>query len=141
MWLSKLNLIILLGKVFNKGLDKDDQKEGLLKNVKNIGIKTRNQSVKQLIISKVKNRNFKNLSFRNLLDGNSIEFFNEINKQDETVDYSRLHFDGSSKKYTSSFKNFMSLGNLAVNIYNGNISLDAAKQQQRRMKNMLENFI
>ena len=38
-------------------------------------------------------------------------------------------------------KNFMSLGNLAVNIYNGNISLDAAKQQQRRMKNMLENFI
>ena len=26
-----------LGKVFNKGLDKDDQKEGLLKRVKNIG--------------------------------------------------------------------------------------------------------
>ena len=99
------------------------------------------QSEKQLIISKVKNRNFKNLSFRNLLDGNSIEFFNEINKQDETVDYSRLDFVGSSKKYTFSFKNFMSLGNLAINIYNGNISLDAAKQQQRRMKNMLENFI
>ena len=37
-----------LGKVFNKGLDKDDQKEGLLKkkdgllkNVKNVGIKTK----------------------------------------------------------------------------------------------------
>ena len=26
-----------MGKVFNKGLDKDDQKEGLLKSVKNIG--------------------------------------------------------------------------------------------------------
>ena len=37
-----------LRKVFNKGLDKDDQKEGLLKkkdgllkNVKNVGIKTK----------------------------------------------------------------------------------------------------
>ena len=35
----------------------------------------------------------------------------------------------------------MSLGNLAENIYNGNVSLDAAKQEQRRMGNMLENFI
>ena len=35
----------------------------------------------------------------------------------------------------------MSLGNLAENIYNGNVSLDAAKQEQRRMENMLEKFI
>ena len=35
----------------------------------------------------------------------------------------------------------MSLGNLAENIYNGNISLDAAKQKQRKMENMLEDFI
>ena len=66
----------------------------------------KDQSEKQLIISKVKNRNFKNLSFRNLLDGKSIEFFNEINKQDETVDYSRLDFVGSSKKYTFSSQKF-----------------------------------
>ena len=32
----------------------------------------------------------------------------------------------------------MSLGNLAENIYNGNVSLDAAKQEQRKMENMLE---
>ena len=36
---------------------------------------------------------------------------------------------------------FFSLGNLAENIYNGNVSLDAAKQEQRRTENMLENFI
>ena len=36
---------------------------------------------------------------------------------------------------------FLSLGNLAENIYNGNVSLDAAKQEQRRTENMLENFI
>ena len=35
----------------------------------------------------------------------------------------------------------MSLGNLAENIYNGNVSLDAAKQEQRRMENMLENLL
>ena len=35
----------------------------------------------------------------------------------------------------------MSLGNLAKNIYNGNVSLDAAKQEQRGMENVLENFI
>ena len=35
----------------------------------------------------------------------------------------------------------MSLGNLAENIYSGNISLDAAKQEKRGMENMLEKFI
>ena len=35
----------------------------------------------------------------------------------------------------------MSLGNLDENIYNGNVSLDAAKQEQRKMENMLEEFI
>ena len=35
----------------------------------------------------------------------------------------------------------MSLGNLAENIYNGNISLDATKQNQRKVENMLESFI
>ena len=35
----------------------------------------------------------------------------------------------------------MSLENLAENIYNDNVSLDAAKQEQRRMKNLIRNFI
>ena len=35
----------------------------------------------------------------------------------------------------------MSLGNLAENIDNGNVSLDAAKQEQRVMENMLEIFM
>ena len=70
-----------------------------------------------------------------------MEVFNEIRDQDEIIDYSRLNFIGSSKKYTFKFGDFMSLGNLAENIYNGNVSLDAAKQEQRRMGNMLENFI
>ena len=99
----------------------------------------KNQSGKQPIISKGKNPTFNNVSFRNLPDTKSIKVFNEINEQDKTFDYSRLDFIGSSN--TFSFKNFMSLGNLTKNIYNGNASLDAAKQKQRRMEEVLENFI
>ena len=101
----------------------------------------KDKSETQPIISKVKNPNFNNISFRNLLDAKSMEVFNKIRDQDEIIDYSRLNFIGSSKKYTFNFENFMSLGNLAENIYNGNVSLDAAKQEQRRMENMLEKFI
>ena len=64
----------------------------------------KDQSEEQPIISKVKNLNFNNASFRNLLDDKSMKVFNEINEQDETVHYSRLDFIGSSKKYSFSFK-------------------------------------
>ena len=70
-----------------------------------------------------------------------MEVFNEIRDQDEIIDYSQFNFIGSSKKYTFNFENFMSLGNLAENAYSGNVSLDAAKQKQRRMENMLEKFV
>ena len=101
----------------------------------------KDQLEKQPIIRKVKNSNFNNVSFRNLLDAKSMKVFNEIRDQNEILDYSRLNSIGSSKKYTFNFGNFMSLGNLAENIYNGNVSLDAAKQEQRKMENVLENFI
>ena len=42
-----------------------------------------------------------------------MKVFDEIKIQDEIIDYSQLTFN---------FGNFMSLGNLAKNIYNGNIS-------------------
>ena len=70
-----------------------------------------------------------------------MKVFDEIRYQDEIIDYSRLNFIGSSKKYTFNFGNFMSLRNLAKNIYNDNVPLDVAKQDQRRMESMLENFI
>ena len=137
-----------LGKIFNKVLSKDDKKEGLFTRLENIKDKNeeqlkvlKGQLEKQPIISKVKNFNFNNVSFRNLLDDKSVKVFDEIKYQDEIIDYSGLNFIGSSKKYTFNFGDFMSLGNLAENIYNGNVSLDAAKQEQRKMENMLERFI
>ena len=97
-----------LGKIFNDVLKEENKKEVLLKRVKNIGDKSeellkvlKDHSEKQTIINKVKNPNFNNVSFRSLLDANSMKVFNEIKEQGETVDYSRLDFVGSSKKYTS----------------------------------------
>ena len=101
----------------------------------------KDQLEKQPIISKVKNPNSNNVSFRNLLDDKSMKVFDKINYQDEIINYSQLNFIGSSKKYTFKFGDFMSLGNLAKNTYNGNISLDPAKQEQRKMENMLEILI
>ena len=101
----------------------------------------KDQLEKQPIISYVKNPNFNNVSFKNLLDDKSMKVFDEIRNQEKIIDYSQLNFIGSSKKYIFKFIDFMSLGNLAGNIYSGNILLDAAKQEQREMENMLESFI
>ena len=124
------------------------KKEGLFKRLENIKDKNeeqlkvlKDQLEKQPIISKIKNSNFNNVSFRNLLDDKSMKVCDEIKYQDEIIDYSQLNFIGSSKKYTFKFGDFMSLGNLAENIYNGNISLDTAKQKQRKMENMFDSFI
>ena len=99
-----------LGKIFNKGLSENDKKEGLFKRLKDIEDKNekqlkvlKNQLEKQPIISKVKNPNFDNISFRNLLDDKSVKVFDEIRDQDGIIDYSQLNFTGSSKKYTSKF--------------------------------------
>ena len=137
-----------MGNIFNKGLDKDDKKEGLFKRLENIKDKNEeqlkvlnDQLEKQPIVSKFKNPDFNNVSFRDLLDHKSMKVFDEIRYQDEIIDYSQLNFIGSAKKYTFKFGDFMSLGNLAKNIYNGNVSFDAAKQEQGKMESMLENFI
>ena len=130
-------------------MDKDKgRKEGLLKRLKNIEGKNeeqlkvlKDQLEKQPIISKVKNPNFNKVSLRNLLDAKSIKVFNEIRNQDEIIDYSQLNFITSPRKYTFKFGDFMSLRNLAENIYDGNASLDVAKQEQRKMENVLERFI
>ena len=98
------------------------KKEGLCKRLENIKDSNKeqlkvlkDQFEKQPIISKVKSPN--NVSFRNLLDDKSMKVFGEIRYQDEIIDYSWLNFIGSCKKYTFKFGEFMSLGNLAKNIW------------------------
>ena len=105
----------------------ENKNEGQLKILKD-------QAEKQPIISNVKNSNFKNVSLKSLLDTDSVKVFDDINEKDLSVDYSNPTFVGSSKKYTFNFKSFMSLGSIAKNIYNDNVSLNTAKQKQRNRK-------
>ena len=79
-------------KIFDKELDKDDQKEGLFKRLKSIEGKNEKQSKvlkdqleKQPIISKVKNPNFSNASCSNLLDDSSMEVFNKTKDEDQIL--------------------------------------------------------
>ena len=92
----------------------------------------KDQLEKQPVIRKVKNPNFNNVSFRNLLDDKSMKVFDEIKNQDEIIDYPQLNFAGLSKKYIFKFGDFVSLRNLAENVYNGNISLNTAKKKTKR---------
>ena len=96
-----------LRKVFTKGLKKEDKKEGLLKRLKNIEGKNeeqlkvlKDQSGKQPIINKVKNPNFNNVSFRNLLDAKWMKVFNKVRNQDEIINYTQLNFITPYKNYT-----------------------------------------
>ena len=97
-----------LGKIFNKGFEKEEEKEENkkvgLRRLKNIEDKNENQLKvlkdqleKQPIISKVKSPIFNKVPLRNLLDDKSLKAFDEIRNQDENIDYSRLNFIGSSK--------------------------------------------
>ena len=83
-----------LSKIYIKGLDKDDKKQGLFKRLYNIKDKNEEQLKvlkdllqKQPIISKVKYPNFNNVSFKNLLEDKSMKVFDKIRIQDEIIDY------------------------------------------------------
>ena len=56
--------------------------------------------------------------------------FDKIRYQDEIIDYSRLNFTGSTKKYAFKFGNFMSLGNFAENIYKNITKLHFLKKKE-----------
>ena len=85
-----------LVKVFNKRLEEEDKKEGLLKRLKNVEGKNeeqlkviKDQGQKELKIIKNKTKkgaNFKNIAFKSKLSFESKKVFNEIEKQNEKID-------------------------------------------------------
>ena len=85
-----------LGKVFNKGLDESDKKEGLLKRLKNIEGKNEQQldaikdhGEKQL--DAIKNYGAKKeLEFSDEKNQRAIELINKIKKAGKKVDYKKL---------------------------------------------------
>ena len=63
-----------LGKIFNKGLDKDDQKEGLFKRLKNIEDKNEN-------LLDTNSKSLKSISYFSQLSTKTKECFEKIKKE------------------------------------------------------------
>ena len=127
-----------LGKIFNKGLDKDDQKEGLFKRLKNIEDKSENQSEKQLDAIKNMNISSKPLMeivfFFSTLSDEAKKLMNEIKIIDDWLDNAQLvctKTDGITKYY---FSNFTFPSIFASKIYNKNLSLQEAEANQQELE-------
>ena len=71
------------------------------------------------------------------LNRESARVYNEIKEQNKKIDYTKLVCIGSEKQYHYNFIIFLGLGNFAGDIYNGNLSLNAAKIKQRNMEDMI----
>ena len=68
-----------LGKIFNKGLSKDDKKEGLFKRLKNIEVKNE----KQLDTN---SKSLKSISYFSQLSTKAKELFEKIKKEKNDID-------------------------------------------------------
>ena len=136
-----------LGKIFNKGLDKNDQKEGLFKRLKNIEnawknlIKNDNESIYYTLSSefddkdeKYKKQQNKNIDTKSTnifdylkrLSQETKDLMDEIKDANDNIDIYKLVFIGSNKKRFN-FNTFRVPLNFLSAIYNGKFSLKRHK--------------
>ena len=99
----------LLGKVFNKGLEKEDKNEGLLKRLKNIEDKKK----KQLKI--IENKDSKHLGINSVINIFDEELSQEakymlikLNAHEKSIEYKRLNFKGD-RNLEFDFRDYRSL--------------------------------
>ena len=131
-----------LGKMFNKGLDKDDQKEGLFKRIKNIENAQKN---------KINNKDYKDEDKKRQQQNNNIkskplnifdylksfsqeakDLMDEIEEVNNDIDDGKLLFTGSNKEKFN-FNTFHKPLNFISAIYNGEISLNKAEFNQKEI--------
>ena len=118
-----------LGKIFNKGLEKEDEKEGLLKRLENIEDKNEEQ------LQMIKNKDSKDLSIKSVTNIFDIELSEEaetmitkLKNQEKKIDYKRLSFK-KDKNWTFHFRDYMSLKEFFKYIYYRNISIENAEMK------------
>ena len=126
-----------LGKIFNKGLDKDDQKEGLFKRLKNIEDKNEKQlkaiedkNEKQLDTN---SKSLKSISYFSQLSTKAKELFEKIKKEKNDIDPEKfvcVKTDGTIFNFNK-FKNSI---DLASNIYRDKNLLKDAENEQHDTK-------
>ena len=144
-----------LGKIFNKGLDKDDKKEGLFKRLKNIENSQKNlikddnnESIYYTPRSEFDDKDDKDkkqqtnnidtkppnaFNYLKRLSQKTNDLMDEIEEVNHDIDIYKLVFIGSDKeKYN--FNIFIMPLNFLSDIYNGEISLKEAEFKQRDLE-------
>ena len=122
-----------LGKIFNKGLDKDDKKEGLFKRLKNIEDKNEKQlkaiedkNEKQLDTN---SKSLKSISYFSQLSTKAKELFEKIKKEKIDIDPEKF-VCVKTDETVFNFNKFKNSLDLASNIYrNKNLLKDAENEQ------------
>ena len=136
-----------LGKIFNKGLSKDDKKEGILKRLKNIDDKNNTQLLaiedqgkKQL--EEIKNINvsskpLKTISFFSTISEEAKELMNKIKVIDDWLETAQLICTKTDGKTKYDFSKFTFPLKFASKIYNYDLTLQKAQDNQQELKTLI----
>ena len=137
-----------LGQMFNKGLDSSERQEGLLKRLKNIEDKTDNLSIEIIDSSKLKKIDFYNpQSERSRKAAKKInEIIDKVKKTKNSLrnEVTKKHPPKftfyCSNKDIDYFDKYIDLGELGLDIRNGLMTINEARQLQRDMKNEINDL-
>ena len=115
-----------LGKIFNKGLDKDDQKEGLFKRLKNIEDKN-----EELLKAKNKTENIKEVTdfVDEPLGLEARDLIEEIRIIQKDVDYRKLKLRGGNNT-DYDFSDYKTFKELFRNLHYKRITIEEAEREQ-----------
>ena len=117
-----------LGKIFNKGLDKDDKKEGLFKRLKNI--EDKNEKLLE-VKNKVENKDIKEVTdfVDQPLSFEAKELINEIKTIQKNVDYRKLKIRGGNNT-DYDFSDYKTCKELFKGLYYRKITIEEAEREQ-----------
>ena len=113
-------------KVFNKGLNEEDKKEGILKRLKNV--EDKNEQL--LKTTKNKTENIKEItdSFKESLGSEAKALIEEIRTIQESGDYKKLKIIGSNK-VTYDFSYYKTFNELSKDLYSKKMTIDDAEMK------------
>ena len=127
----------LLGQVFNKGLEKDEKNEGLLKRLKNIEGKTDNQ----LNENKDSQLGIKSIGYivKEELSQEAKNILKKLNNREKLINYPKLSFTGRNK-VDYDFSDYKSLLELFKEIYYRRITIEEDEAIQEEFDGAMEKY-
>ena len=128
-----------LGKVFNKGLSEDDEKEGLFKRLRNIEGKNEAQlkAIKNINIS---SKLLKTIGCFSTLSDKARRLMANIKQIDEWLDTAQLVCRKTHGKTKDKFSNFTFPSKFASKMYDKNLTLQVAEDNQQELETLLNNL-